>query len=92
MQREPDAHAPFAWTVSQVCEEFGCLPSEAVDELDHDPDGLTFDVLFLRSFKRTWDAWSAAAGTPGGLTDLPETPMLQFLRELLVELAHTKAT
>lgn len=52
---------PYAWYVSRICEEFGCLPSEAEAEIERDnerDDPLLPDILDLRQYaacKRTLD-------------------------------------
>jgi len=38
--------------VSRVCEEFGCLPSQARAEMDQDADGLLWRVIEARRYER----------------------------------------
>jgi len=44
------ASPPEAWIVSRICEEFQCLPSEAVRELDKDYRKLIFEILRMRVY------------------------------------------
>ncbi len=43
---------PPEWIVSRICEEFGCLPSAALMELEHDA-ALVADIIELRAFARS---------------------------------------
>ena len=36
-----------------MCEEFGCRPSEMVQELSDDPEQLAVQILELRAYART---------------------------------------
>ncbi len=36
--------------MSRVCEEFHCLPSEAIKELMNDPTNLALDIIELRAY------------------------------------------
>lgn len=45
---------PYAKVISAICEEFGCLPSEAEAELERDAardEPLVFDVIEVRAFE-----------------------------------------
>jgi hypothetical protein len=44
---------PFEWLVSRVCEEFHCLPSQAVKEIMNDPLNMAFEILELRAYAQT---------------------------------------
>ena len=52
------------WLISRICEEFHCLPSQAVREWDADDEGLVLDVIELRGYARAKAAWDRA--TEGG--------------------------
>lgn len=41
---------PEAWVVSRICEEFSCLPSEAVNELEKDGRKLLFPIMNMRVY------------------------------------------
>ncbi len=45
--------SPIELHVSDVCREFGCLPTRALWELEHDPDQLALRVMLVRDFLRT---------------------------------------
>jgi len=51
--------------VSRVCEEFGCLPSEAVRELERNGP-MCDDIIYLRSFARAKE-WSEKDDDAQGL-------------------------
>jgi hypothetical protein len=44
--------APDEWIISRVCEEFHCLPSEAIEAIEDDVGGLLFTIIELRSYAR----------------------------------------
>ena len=48
------------WLISRICEEFQCLPSQAVREWEADDEGLVLDVLELRGYARAKQAWDQA--------------------------------
>lgn len=41
---------PEGWIVSRICEEFHCLPSQAIAELKIDYRRLVFDILKMRAY------------------------------------------
>ena len=59
--------------VSRICEEFGCLPTAALRELEEAPHGLVADVIDVRGFTRTKEALDRA--TPGSKIEPPTGPM-----------------
>lgn len=72
---------PEEWLVARVCEEFGCLPSEAVAELYDGPTQLVLDVIELRAY-----AGAKAVVEQGG--ELPDTPIVRQVQEVLRELGR----
>jgi len=48
------------WLISRICEEFHCLPSQAIREWDDDAYGLALDVIELRGYARAKRAWDDA--------------------------------
>tara|TARA_R110000824_G_scaffold77787_1_gene196620 strand:- start:720 stop:977 length:258 start_codon:yes stop_codon:yes gene_type:complete len=44
------AEPPEAWVVSRICEEFGCLPSEAIRELETDTRKQIFQIMQMRAY------------------------------------------
>jgi hypothetical protein len=69
-----------------LCEEFHCLPSEAVRELAIAPDGLLWEIVELRAYA---DAkWSVdEKDRPANAPRLP-TAMESLVREIEKELAQ----
>jgi hypothetical protein len=43
---------PDEWVISRICEEFGCLPSAAIRELEDGDADVLFTVLEMRSYAR----------------------------------------
>lgn len=50
---------PIELLISRVCEEFKCLPTRAMWELENDPDQVVLRVLLVRDFMRVREAWEA---------------------------------
>lgn len=69
---------PWTWWVSRVCEEFHCLPSEALKELRRAPEGLVEDIVEARAFAATWRVWSEAKEKKS----VPPSPMLDLVIEI----------
>lgn len=61
--------------MSRLCEEFSCLPSQAIREWREAPDGLIEDILEARVVAETWRIWSRAERK----SDLPASPMLDLV-------------
>lgn len=68
--------------VSRVCEEFNCLPSRAVEELEEDPN-LIGTILILREFARRKTKYDRS-----GEADLPIDWMTQLIKDLDFDLAE----
>lgn len=68
--------------MSRICEEFHCLPSQAIRELENCPGSLPLDILDLRSYQRTYDALRNAKSED----DVPKTPMVEAVWEVQQEL------
>jgi hypothetical protein len=73
---------PFEWIVSRVCEEFDCLPSQAMRELELGDADLVFDILDLRAYARTKEMVDHAK-SPG---DVKVTPLVQDVFDIQQEL------
>ena len=61
---------PFEWLVSRVCEEFSCLPSQAVKELMDDPLQMATEIMHLRSYaeaKHILDSATSQEDIPKGM-------------------------
>lgn len=68
--------------MSRVCEEFQCLPSEAIRELEEGVPGLALDVMELRSYARAKHALDAAKDEK----DVPDTPAVALVWEVMHEI------
>jgi hypothetical protein len=68
-----------------VCEEFQCLPSQAVAELEAN-DELVFDVMEARAYSRTKSALDNARDEK----DVPDTPMLDWVFRVQQELMRRR--
>jgi len=42
-----------------VCEEFHCLPAEAIDAIQNDVGGLLFRIMDLRTYARAKDVYDS---------------------------------
>lgn len=76
-------HEPLpevAW-VARICEEFHCLPTEAIREIRRAPDGLIAQVIDAKHFMATFAMYEAAEHKD----HLPKTPMLELLQEIEFE-------
>jgi hypothetical protein len=68
-----------------VCEEFHCLPSQAVAEMEAN-DELVFDVIESRAYLRTRAALDAAKDEK----DVPDSPMLDWVFRVRAELMRRR--
>ena len=75
------------WSISRVCEEFHCLPSQAIRELEHDPEQLAVSIMRLRAFQRAKQLYDAA-DTPEARKRLPDSPLIELVQEIESRLAH----
>lgn len=66
--------------MSRICEEFGCLPSLAVDE----PLGLCLAIIEQRAYARAKDIVERTEH----LDDLPDDPMVKLVQEIQWDLAR----
>lgn len=74
--------APEEWLVSRLCEEFNCLPSAAVRELEEGIPGLAYDVMELRAYARAKAALDAAEKPE----DVPTSPMVARVWAVMAEI------
>lgn len=84
---------PEEWVISRVCEEFSCLPLEAIEALEHDYNRLIFRIMKLRSYagaKREYEAGQKETDTERR----PQGPHIEEVREIEFEFikARIKAT
>lgn len=69
-----------------LCEEFGCLPSEAFREWLRSPVGFLEDVIETRAYRQA-KAMTDAADTPEAAKRLPTTPLFRLVQEIDRDLA-----
>lgn len=70
--------------ISRVCEEFSCLPAEAIHALEHDHNGLIFVILDMRNYaesKGVLDDYHAN----GSKGDPPRGKNVDRVREIMAE-------
>ncbi len=72
LEGDSSASPPFEWVVSRTCEEFNCLPSQAVKELLDDPTNLAIDIMELRSYARAKELLDNAKKPE----DVPKSPAI----------------
>ena len=79
--------------MSRVCEEFGCLPSQAVAELEEGPTQLVLDIMEFRAYagakravEQVYEASKRAAATGGEMPELPDTLMVKRVLGIMREL------
>lgn len=79
--------------MSRVCEEFGCLPSQALAEIEEGPTQLLLDVMELRAYAQakravdeTYEAGKRAAVRGGDMPELPDSPMVRRVIEIQREI------
>lgn len=68
--------------MSRLCEEFGCLPSQAIREWQTAPSGVLEDIMELRAFARAIQTYQHAQRMDAG----PERDRL--MRDPMVRLAQ----
>lgn len=72
------APVPVVWWISRLCEEFHCLPSQALAEWRQAPCGVLEQILEARAF-------AAAKHVVDGAKrkmDIPQTPMTALVQEI----------
>ena len=77
LDRMPGAGAPVEWIVGRVCEEFGCLPSAALRELETDPHRMAETIMMLRGYASLKEAVDRRIA--GSKENLPDSPMLRIV-------------
>ncbi len=70
---EGDSSSPlFEWVISRVCEEFHCLPSQAVKEIMTDPNQMALEIMQLRNYARAKEALDNAKNAD----EIPDSPAI----------------
>ena len=73
----PGYYFEESWSVARICEDFNCLPSQAVAEMNHPTWGPILQrVMELLLYRNTWNQWTKRK--PGD--DLPDKAA--FLEEV----------
>lgn len=72
--------------MSRICEEFHCLPSEALRELEEGPLGLALDIIWLRAYAEAKQRIDAATSED----DVPRTPLTDMVFQIQAELIREK--
>lgn len=67
-----------------MCEEFKCLPTEALRELRRAPDGLVAQVLEARAFMAAYHTWESAKKKE----DLPKSALFDLVMEIEMTERH----
>lgn len=87
---DPDnEETPYEWVISRVCEEYHCLPAQAIEAIDNDVDGLLFKIIDFRAYaeaKRLYEQGQKE-------TDLerrPSGPLIDRVRDIFWELSREK--
>lgn len=73
----PGASAPYEWVVGRVCDEFHCLPSQAIRELETEPQRLAETIMMLRSYANLKDAVDRRIS--GQKVDIPDGYLLRLV-------------
>ena len=76
---------PTEWLISRVCDEFHCVPSQAIRELERDPE-LVFEVMELRAYAQTKEQMDRAENQ----SDVPTGPMADLVGDIEVALFHER--
>lgn len=65
--------------MGRVCEEFNCLPSQAIRELENDAvDGVVMRIIEMRAFARAKEAYDRVEEE----ADMPTGKMVQLVKEI----------
>lgn len=79
---------PEEWIISRVCEEFHCLPSQAVRELEHGDAPLLFTILELRAYARA----KAELDSTDDQSKVKVTPAIALVCEIEAEAFDNRST
>ena len=69
-----------------MCEEFGCLPSQAVAEINRQPPGELERLIQMRSFAAIWRAVKTAT-TKEDIAALPAHVLTEWAKDIEIDLA-----
>jgi hypothetical protein len=75
--------------LSRVCEEFRCVPSVALEELENDVDGLVFKIIGLRAYARAKGEYEAGLKEKD-LSRRPTGPLIDEVQTNVFAIARKK--
>ena len=78
------APPPFEFWIGRICEEFHCLPSEAMREWRTSPAGFLEDVMEARAYAQAWAMVDGAKSAK----DIPSSPLTDLAITIRRELAE----
>lgn len=81
--------APSEWVISRVCEEFGCLPVDAIEALESDVDGLIFKILSLRSYAKAKQMFDEGLKETD-VSKRPSGPQFDLVRDIYWDLQKAR--
>ena len=80
-----EAEVSDAWLISIVCEEFHCLPSQAIEAIEEDVGGLLFQIIDLRSYAKAKEVYDS---TP--MDKRPKSKAIDRVSEITMGIAREK--
>lgn len=80
---------PYEWIVSRVCEEFRCVPSIALEEIENDVDGLLFKIIELRNYAKAKTEYEEGL-KESDLSKRPSGPLIEKVQENVFDIAREK--
>ena len=83
---DDDGALPETYYLSRICEEFGCLPSEAERELRRQPVGWLEEIIEARHYAKAKSVYDKAENKSAVTKD---DPLMRLVEEN--EYAHAKA-
>lgn len=78
---------PDEWIIGRICEEFGCLPSQAVHEIEEMDADLVFAIIDMRSYAHA----KATVDSAKKHSDLKMTPAIRRVFEIEIEAMKQEA-
>lgn len=69
-----------------MCEEFHCLPSEALSELEVTPWGMVADIISCRAYARAKNVVDNAQSEQ----DVPDDPMVDMVFRIQADIVREK--
>lgn len=76
---------PDEWFISRVCEEFHCLPRQAVKAIEEDEGFLLFKILEYRAYSRAKEVYDS---TP--MEKRPNNALIRKVSDVTMDLAKER--